>query len=287
VLDDWHSRLQEDGLFDLLEPYQPVIVGAYPLGVAAPGDRVEIVCRATDLAAFARTLERAFRDRGVDLSIHPGELDGEEAVFAELEVDGVPVEVSAQRQHVHRRLGAASMGIARVLDERGEPARVRLASAVAEGEDWLAAAMSQLGLSRAALEALAGARPQIVRRMSGRRDPGPAASEYVIAIAIGVAAMTAISIATLGRGSSNFTATMFVVEAAVLGGLFGARLGLIASLVPLALIGLIVGGSIAVGTETCSPDCASQGASYTFVAVLVASAAGLVGAIRDRYFPRG
>ncbi len=61
---------------------------------------------------------------------------------------------------------------------------------------------------------------------------------------------------------------------------------MLAALAPLVAIGLLIGASIAVGSETCSPDCAQQAADYLFVAVIVASAAGVTGLLRDRYFPR-
>ena len=54
VNDDWYPRLQASGLLDTLAPYTPVLVGAYPLGVAPDGAPIEIVCRAVDLTAFAR-----------------------------------------------------------------------------------------------------------------------------------------------------------------------------------------------------------------------------------------
>jgi len=44
---------------------------------------------------------------------------------------------------------------------------------------------------------------------------------------------------------------------------------------------------MAVGSESCVSDgCAFQFASYSFVALLVGSAAGVTGLLRDRYAPR-
>ncbi|MDX6548011.1 MAG: hypothetical protein QOG33_1561, partial [Gaiellales bacterium] len=105
MIDDWYPRLQASGLLDTLAPYTPVLVGAHPLGLAAEGMPIEIVCRAIDLAAFARVVERTYGQRE-GFSLHPGTLDDEEAVFAEFTLDGLLLEVSAQREHVHRRLGA-------------------------------------------------------------------------------------------------------------------------------------------------------------------------------------
>ena len=285
VTEDWYERLVGAGVLDVLAPYQPVLVGAYPLGIAAPETPVEIVCRATDLGAFARVMERMYGE-SEGFALHGGSLDGEEAVFAELAVDGVPREVGAQPEHVHRRLGAATLGIDRVLAESPPATRRRLAAAVAAGEDWLDAAVDQLGLSRTALESLANANPALVARVMGIRRPGPEIREYVIAIAIGVAADVLIVAAGAARGSQEYTGLMLMLQAVVLGILFGARLGLVAALAPLVGMGAVIASSITVGSETCSPDCGQQSASYLFVAVLVAAAAGTAGVLRDRYFPR-
>ena len=118
------------------------------------------MCRATDLPAFARVVERAYGSEG-GFALHGGSLDGEEAVFAELALEGLPLEIAAQPEHVHRRLGAATLGIDRILAESPPSARARLAAAVAAGDDWLSAA-------RRAVRPLAhGA------RVAREREPGP------------------------------------------------------------------------------------------------------------------
>ena len=93
--------------------------------------------------------------------------------------------------------------------------------------------------------------------------------------------------ATAGRGSSDFTGTMLLVESAILGAVFGTRMGLAAALSPLAVFGAVISASMLVGNESCGSDgCGYQFAGYVFIAVLVASAAGVSGLLRDRYFPR-
>ena len=116
---DWYDRLLESGVMDTLAPYNPVVVGAYPLGIPAPHSRIEIVCRSVDLPAFARVVERSYGD-AEGFAMHPGRLDEEEAVFAEFELDGLPLEVAAQPDHVHQRLAAATIGISRMLDVQGD-----------------------------------------------------------------------------------------------------------------------------------------------------------------------
>jgi hypothetical protein len=286
VAADWYPRLQATGLLDTLAPYVPVVVGAYPLGLAQDDAPIEIVCRAVDLAAFARVLERAYGDRE-GFELHPGTLDTEDAVFAEFALDGLRVEVAGQREHVHRALGAATLGVARVIEQEGDVTRGRLAARVARGEDWLDAAVAHTGLSRTALEALATANTAVARRVLGVRAPAPSLRDYVVPLAVGLLAETLIVMATAGRRSSDFVGAMFLLEAIVLGVVFGARMGLVAALAPVALFGTVIASSIAVGSESCgSEGCAFQFTGYTFVAVLVGAGALVAGLLRDRYFPR-
>jgi Domain of unknown function (DUF4269) len=284
VAEDWHERLRESGLLDQLAPYEPAVVGVHPLGLAAEGDPVEIVCRAADLAAFARMMERTY-GQAEGFAVHGGSLDGDEAVFAEFPLAGLRLEVAAQREDVHRRLAAATLGVGRALAASPPVARTRLAAAVAAGGDWLDAAMTQFGLSRTAVEAFASAKPGMAEGVLGVRRPGPPLRDYGVALALGAVAEILIVLAG-ARGSGEYTGIMLMAEAGVLGALFGTRLGLVAALVPLTFMGAVVASSITVGSERCTPDCGQQSVGYLFVGVLVAAAAGVAGLLRDRYFPR-
>jgi hypothetical protein len=238
------------------------------------------------VSAFARVLERTYGASEEDFDLHPGELDGEPAVFAEFELDGLSLEVSAQGQHVHRRLGAATLGIVRMFEEEGDVRRSRIAAAVQRGEDWLEAALAQTGLTRAGLEQLASANPAVARRVLGVRRPGPPLRDYLLPIVLGSTSQVLIVLALVSRGTTDLIGAMLVLEAAVLGFFFGARMGTAAALGPVLAIGVVVVGSILIGSESCGGDCGVQFAGYIFVAVLVASASGLAGLLRDRYFPR-
>ena len=48
-----------------------MLVGAYPLGVAGWSTAIEIVCRAVDLPAFARMMERSY-GQSEGFALHPG-----------------------------------------------------------------------------------------------------------------------------------------------------------------------------------------------------------------------
>ena len=207
-------------------------------------------------------------------------------MFAEFTLDGLPLEVSAQRDHVHRRLGAATLGVSGRSSRpvrwpgRGSPERSPTARTGSTRPP------PRLDLSRSALESLSTANSALVARVMGVPRPGPKLREYALALSIGVGADLLIVAAGAARGSQSYTGLMFFLQAGVLGVVFGARLGVLAALAPLVAIGFVIVSSIAVGSETCSPDCAQQAADYLFVAVIVASAAGVTGLLRDRYFPR-
>ncbi len=285
MIEDWYQRVQSDGVMDVLSPYSPIVVGTYPLEIAGPDDPVEIVCRAVDLPAFARTIERSHGDRE-GFAVYGGSLDDEDAVFAEFTVDGLPIEISAQSEHVHQRLGRATLGIDHVLTESGELARNRLRGRVANGQDWLDAAMEQFDLTRAALESLSTANPGLVRTVMGIKGPRVPWGAYVLPITIGAVADLLIVLAGAARGTQEYTGIMLLLQAALLGFLFGARMGMVAALTPLIAIGIWLSAPILVGSSSgCGPDCGETIAGYVFVLLLVASASGLIGALRDRYLP--
>ena len=180
-------------------------------------------------------------------------------MFAEFTLDGLPLEVSAQREHVHRRLGAATLGLSRALEQAGPVAKARLAGAVADGADWLDAATAQLDLSRSALESLSTANTALVARVMGVPRPGPKLREYAIALSVSIAADLLIVVAGAARGSQTYTGLMFMLEAAVLGVVFGARLAVVATLAPLVAIGLVIGTSIAHRQRVLQPRLRAAG----------------------------
>ena len=118
--------------------------------------------------------------------------------------------------------------------------------------------------------------------------PGPRIpfSAYLLPLAVGAAADLLIVLAGAARGSQQYTGVMLLVEAVVLGLVFGARLGLVAALVPLIPAGVWLIAPLLVGQGSCTPDCGETLAGYVYVPALVASAAGVAGLLRDRYRPR-
>ena len=122
--------------------------------------------------------------------------------------------------------------------------------------------------------------------MLGVRRPAPPLRVYVVPVLIGFVSQVLIVLATTRRGTDgNFTGLMVLVEAVILGAVFGVRLGVVAALLPLVVVGVVAGGGVLLGSGA-SPDALYTLAGYVFVAVLVGGAAFMAGSIRDRYFPR-
>ncbi len=109
--------------------------------------------------------------------------------------------------------------------------------------------MEQFDLSRAAVESLSGAKPALVRTVMGIKGPRIPWEAYVLPIGVGIAADVLIVLAGAARGSQQYTGLMLLVEAALLGFLFGARMGMVATLVPLVAIGIWLLAPLAVGSS--------------------------------------
>ena len=258
VTEDWYQRLASAGVLDVLAPYQPALVGAYPLGIAAEATPVEIVCRATDLPAFARVVERAFGIGG-----------GVRAPRRQPRRRGGGVRrADARRPSARdRRPARARPPPPRSGDARHRP-RPRRVAPEPRGPGWprrsppattgSGAAVDQFDLSRTALESLANANPALVARVMGIRRPGPDVREYVIAVALGVAAEVLIVAAGAARGSQEYTGLMLMLQAVVLGVLFGARLGLVAALAPLVAMGPLSRRASPSGASRARPTAASR-----------------------------
>lgn len=90
-------------LFRDLAPFQPTLVGTYPLGLQVDGSELAILCTCGELDGFERTLRALLSGLGVtqprfDRLALP-------AVVAAFELDGVAIEIIAQAIPVHAQAG--------------------------------------------------------------------------------------------------------------------------------------------------------------------------------------
>jgi ribosomal protein S18 acetylase RimI-like enzyme len=112
-------------LFRDLEPFQPTLVGTYPLGLQVEGSDLDIACACEDLVAFERALRATLFDLGVTqprvehLPIP--------AVVAAFDVGDVTIEIFGQALPVHAQAGFRHMVIeAQLLVLGGAALRARV-----------------------------------------------------------------------------------------------------------------------------------------------------------------
>ncbi len=115
--------LQALGLFDTLGAYTPVLAGTFPLGIDIPGSDLDIICEARDLAAFERTVIRAFGAQP-GFRIARETIRGVESVIASFEYAGFPIEIFGQPRPVSEQNAVRHLRIeARLLAIGGRAAR--------------------------------------------------------------------------------------------------------------------------------------------------------------------
>ena len=59
---DYREALRQSRVLELLDEFDPRVVGTLPLGLAVATSDIDIVCHAADLDAFAETLWKQYRD---------------------------------------------------------------------------------------------------------------------------------------------------------------------------------------------------------------------------------
>ena len=261
----------------MLAPYQPALVGAHPLGIAPTGTPVEIVCRATDLPAFARVRRARLRrlargSRSTAAASTARRRCSPSSRSTACRSRSLPSR-STSTAASERRRSAIDRVLARVATRRAGQAGRRRSPPATTGSRRRRRPVRPLAHgARVARERESGPRGPGHGRC---RRPGPDVREYVIAVALGVAAEVLIVAAGAARGSQEYTGLMLMLAGRrarrALRRPAGAAWRRWRRSWPWAPL---IASSITVGSESCSPDCGQQSVSYLFVAVLVAAAAG-------------
>jgi hypothetical protein len=107
---------------------------------------------------------------------------------------------------------------------------------------------------------------------------------YAIAVACGLVAEIGLALAIFYSNGSAL-ALLFFVEAVILGFVFGARPGIVAAIVPLALLYIAELIRNRIGSPTRESQVALA-AGVVFLALVQAFLAGMAGALRERYAQR-
>jgi hypothetical protein len=103
----------------------------------------------------------------------------------------------------------------------------------------------------------------------------------VLAVACGLLAELGILLAVRAAGDTAAPALLLLVlEAIVLGFVFGPRVGMVAAALPIVVFA-------AIDSFSCEGECSRLWILSTYVVILLGFCAGLTGALRVRYGRRG
>ena len=103
-----YRALTTSNLLQVLQPYQPLLVGTVPIGLQQPGSDLDIVCEVYDLDAFEALLRTHFGQHPA-FTLHRIEQQGHACLVAGFMVGEWPVEIFGQpvpsaQQHGYRHL---------------------------------------------------------------------------------------------------------------------------------------------------------------------------------------
>jgi hypothetical protein len=131
-------------LFAALAPFEPTLVGTFPLGLQVVGSDIDVICQAPDFAAFEIVLSTWFSGAGV---VAEDWLRDERALSVRFAVMDTPLEVYCEHTPVSEQLGFRHMAVeARLLAVGGAGLREGVRALKARGVKTEPAFARVLGL---------------------------------------------------------------------------------------------------------------------------------------------
>ncbi|MGG5506269.1 MULTISPECIES: DUF4269 domain-containing protein [unclassified Myroides] len=114
-----YEMLHTHQLLEKLRDFTPVVVGTFPLDIAIETSDIDIACYCEDMHAFSQIVESCFSEREAFTSSY-FELRNEKNYVANFVLEGIPVEIFAQRKPVKEQYGFRHMVIEQaILIEKG------------------------------------------------------------------------------------------------------------------------------------------------------------------------
>ncbi len=114
-----YQVLHRAGLLAHLRPYDPILVGTFPLDLTVPGSDLDLICEVRDEAAFRQTLGAFAGCPGYTVQAANTPVP---AVVAGFELEGLPVEVFGQALPTTRQNGYRHLVVEARLLAAGGPA---------------------------------------------------------------------------------------------------------------------------------------------------------------------
>lgn len=167
-------------LFAALAPFEPTLVGTFPLGLQGVGSDIDVICRADDFGSFERVLSNWFTLAGVDFETWQR---NERAVSVRFDVMGTAIEVYGEATPVLAQLGYRHMVVeARLLAVGGAALRERVRALKASGmktEPAFAHALELVGDPFLALLELETWSLDALRSLTGANPSKTSCGDYV------------------------------------------------------------------------------------------------------------
>ncbi|NUO00403.1 MAG: DUF4269 domain-containing protein [Saprospiraceae bacterium] len=143
-------------LFDLLQPFQPVLAGTIPLAIDIPGSDLDLICCWEEEAAFAEYLTRQF-SRFPDFECLHKSIRNRPTVIARFTADDFPVEIFGQNRPSTEQEAVRHLLVEfAILQEKGEAFRQAVIDLKMQGMKTEPAFWKLLGMEGDGYEGLLG-----------------------------------------------------------------------------------------------------------------------------------
>jgi len=149
-----HTVLANSEMLSLLQPFDPILIGTFPIGIAIGSSDLDIACHFSNHDEFVFQIIKCFGDlKG--FSIKQTVISGQNTTIANFEIDGFPIEIFGQNIPVKLQNGYRHMVIENdILNQKGKDFRQQIITLKKQGFKTEPAFAQLLGLSGDPYEAL-------------------------------------------------------------------------------------------------------------------------------------
>lgn len=99
-----YNLLDKYGIWDILQPYDPILVGTYPLDIQVKSSDLDIVCYAPDLKAFEQFLKEKFSGES-NFTLMEKTIIGRPSIIAGFRLEGFEMEIFGQSISTRKQMG--------------------------------------------------------------------------------------------------------------------------------------------------------------------------------------
>jgi len=149
-----HTILNNNRILSLLQPFDPILIGTFPLDIAIDTSDLDIACHCPNHDEFISWITKCFGGLK-DFSIKQTFISGQNATIANFAIEGFAIEIFGQNFPVKLQNGYRHMIIENgILNQKGEDFRQQIIALKKQGFKTEPAFAQLLGLSGDPYEAL-------------------------------------------------------------------------------------------------------------------------------------